>query len=56
MNVIHSLIAVLTTPIARRNGVTISPEECKIWVEELEKYDGHVCSELKKYYELKAKH
>lgn len=55
MNVIHSLIAVLTTPIARRKGVTISPDECKIWVEELEKYDNHVSSELKKYYELKAK-
>jgi hypothetical protein len=55
MNALESLIAVLSTPVAKRQGVTISSEDCKVWVEELRKYNEHVCSELKKYYELKAK-
>ena len=39
MDIIESLKAVLSTPIAKRKGVTFSAEECKIWVEEMEKYD-----------------
>ena len=55
MNALESLIAVLSTPVARRQGVTISSEDCKVWVEELRKYEEHVIKELKKYYELKVK-
>ena len=55
MNALESLIAVLSTPVAKRQGVTISAEDCKVWVEELRKYDEHVIKELKKYYELKTK-
>lgn len=54
-NVLESLIYFLTSPIAKKRGVTISPEECEIWVDTLEKYGDHVVKELKKYYELKAK-
>ena len=36
-NVIDSLIGILTTPVARRKGIYISPENCQIWAEELEK-------------------
>lgn len=53
MNALESLIAVLSTPVAKRQGVTISAEDCKIWVEELEKYEEHVKKELKEYYKLK---
>lgn len=38
LNAIQSLIGVLNSPIAQRKGVTISPEHCKIWVEELSKF------------------
>jgi len=38
LNTIQSLIGVLNSPIAQRKGVTISPEHCKIWVEELSKF------------------
>ena len=55
MNALESLIAVLSTPVAKRQGVTISAEDCKVWVEVLRSYEEHVTSELKKYYELKAK-
>lgn len=55
MNALESLIAVLSTPVAKRQGVTISAEDCKVWAEELRSYEEHVRSELKKYYELKAK-
>lgn len=34
--IIDSLLGILTTPVAKRKGVYISPEECKIWAEELE--------------------
>lgn len=54
MNVLESLIAVLSTPVAKRQGVTISAEDCKVWVEELRKYEEHVTKELKKYYDLKV--
>ena len=54
MNALESMIAILTTPVARRQGVTISAEDCKVWVEELRKYEEHVIKELKKYYEVKA--
>jgi len=53
MNALESLIAVLSTPVAKRQGVTISAEDCKVWVEVLRSYEEHVASELKKYYELK---
>ena len=43
MNALESLIGILSTPIAKRKGVTISAEDCKIWVEELGK-------DLKWYY------
>jgi hypothetical protein len=55
MNALASMIAILTTPVAHRKGVTISAEDCKVWVEELRSYEEHVTNELKKYYELKAK-
>jgi len=54
MNALESMIAILTTPVARRQGVTISAEDCKVWVEELRKYEEYVTKELKKYYELKT--
>ena len=53
MNALESLIAVLSTPVAKRQGVTISAEDCKVWVEELRKYEEHVRKELKEYYNLK---
>ena len=53
MNVLESLIVVLSTPVAKRQGVTISSEDCKVWVEELRKYEEHVRKELKEYYKLK---
>lgn len=37
IKLIRSLKNYLNTPIAQRVGVHISPEDCKIWVEELEK-------------------
>lgn len=52
MNALDSMIGILNTPVARRKGVTIPAEDCKIWVEELRKYEDYVRSELKKYYEL----
>ena len=54
MNALESLIAVLSTPVAKRKGVTISAEDCKVWVEELEKYEEHVRKELKEHYKLKS--
>ena len=39
MTTVDSMIAILTTPIAKRKGVTISAEDCKIWAEELKKTD-----------------
>lgn len=50
MNALESLIVVLSTPVAKRQGVTISAEDCKIWVEELKKYEEHVRKDLKEYY------
>lgn len=35
MNAIDSIIAVLTTPVARRNGVILSAEDSKVWAEEI---------------------
>lgn len=55
MNAIDSLMAVMTTPVAKRNGITISAEDCKVWAEEIDKQMNYMRSELKKYYELKAK-
>lgn len=55
MNALESMIAILTSPVARRQGVTISAEDSKVWAEELRKYEEHVTKELKKYYELKVK-
>jgi len=54
MNALDSLIAVLSTPVAKRQGVTIPAEDCKIWVEELRKYEEHVRKELKEYYNLRT--
>jgi len=42
MNALESLIAVLSTPVAKRQGVTIPAEDCKIWVEELRKYEEDI--------------
>lgn len=40
-NVIDSLIGIMTTPVAKRKGIYISPEDCQVWVEELEAFrDG----------------
>ena len=55
MNAIDSLMAVMTTPVAKRKGITISAEDCKVWVEVIDKQMNYMRSELKKYYELKAK-
>ena len=55
MNALESMIAILTTPVARRKGVTISADDSKVWAEELRKYEEYVTKELKKYYELKVK-
>ena len=52
MNALESLIAVLSTPIAKRKGVTISAEDCKVWVEVLSGYEEHIRSELKKQLQL----
>lgn len=43
MNALESLIGILSSPIAKRKGVTISAEDCKILVEELG-------NDLKRYY------
>jgi len=37
MEAVRSLMEVLRTPIAKRKGVVISPEDCSIWAKELEK-------------------
>ena len=37
-NVVEMMIGILTTPIAKKRGVFISADDCKIWVEELEKF------------------
>ena len=55
MAAIDSLMEILKSPIAKRKGVTISQEDCAIWVEEIEKKMTHIRGELKKYYELKTK-
>ena len=54
MNALESMIAILTSPVARRKGVTISVEDCEVWAEELRKYEEYVTKELKKHYELKV--
>lgn len=46
MDVVESLKGVLSTPVAKRRGVTFSAEECNLWVEELEKYDIKVRTKL----------
>lgn len=38
LNAVQSLIGVLNSPIAQRQGYSISAEDCKIWVEELTKF------------------
>ena len=55
MAAIDSLIEILKSPVAKRNGVTISKEDCPIWIEEIEKEMTHIRGELKKYYELISK-
>ena len=55
MNALASMIAILTSPVAHRKGVTISAEDCKVWAEELRNYEEHVTKELENYYEQKAK-
>lgn len=37
-NVICSMIKLLTTPMAKRKGVSISADDCKVWAEELQNY------------------
>lgn len=37
-NVVEQMIGYLSTPIAKRKGVSISPEECEIWVDEFNKF------------------
>lgn len=37
-NVIEQMIGYLSTPIAKKKGVTISAEECAIWVDEMKKF------------------
>ena len=37
-NVIRSIIKLLTTPMAKRKGVSISADDCKVWAEELQNY------------------
>ena len=37
-NVVQQMIGILSSPIAKRNGVVIPAEDCKIWVEELERF------------------
>ena len=54
MNALESMIAILTSPVAHRKGVTISAEDIKVWAEELRKYEEYVIKELKKYYEVKC--
>ena len=48
MNALESMIAILTTPVARRQGVTISAEDCKVWAEELRNYEEHVTNMVEK--------
>ena len=36
-NIIEQIIRLLRTPIAQRKGITIPPDECAIWAEELER-------------------
>lgn len=55
MNALESLIAVLSTPVAKRKGVTISAEDCKVWAEVLRSYEEFVRSELKKQLQLLIK-
>ena len=38
LNAVQSLIGELNSPIAQRQGYSISAEDCKIWVEELTKF------------------
>ena len=38
MGVINSLIDVLKTPIAKRQGITMSPEMCAEWAERLNEF------------------
>ena len=42
MNALASMITILTSPVAHRKGVTISAEDCKVWAEELHKYEEHI--------------
>ena len=32
------MIKLLTTPMAKRKGVSISADDCKVWAEELQNY------------------
>lgn len=38
LNPVESLIIMMSSPIAKRKGITISASECKIWIEELEAF------------------
>lgn len=37
-NVVEQMIGYLSTPIAKHKGVSISQEECEIWVDEFNKF------------------
>lgn len=38
LNAVESLINILTCPIAKRKGITFSPEECIEWSKELKQF------------------
>ena len=38
LNAVESLIKILNSPIARRRGVMMTPEECAEWSNELENF------------------
>jgi len=37
-NVIESLIKIMSTPVAKREGVVIPAKECEVWVKELNQF------------------
>ena len=37
LNAVESLIQILNSPIARRKGIILTPEECAEWSNELKK-------------------
>ena len=47
MDALASMIGLLETPIAKRKGVFISPEDCEIWAEELTKIQIKIYSNEK---------